>query len=123
MPLHAVADRTVNQRVLDDRAPSVGALFRDRVARTPDSPAYLSFKDGGTELVTLTWRETDAVVRAWAAGLIGLDRDLRDDEITVQHLLDAARRELSKIGMLTVQRSLDELTPGLAASDRRLVTS
>ncbi len=43
MPLHAVADRTVNQRVLDERAPSVGALFRDRVARTPDSPAYLSF--------------------------------------------------------------------------------
>ncbi len=78
MPLHAVADRTVNQRVLDERAPSVGALFRDRVARTPDSAAYLSFADGGSELVTLTWRETDAVVRAWAAGLISLGVEPED---------------------------------------------
>ena len=46
MPLHAVADRQVDQAVLDQRAPSVGALFRNRVQATPDKPAYLYFKDG-----------------------------------------------------------------------------
>ena len=38
MPLQALADRDVDQDVLDGRAPSVGALFRNRVRETPDSP-------------------------------------------------------------------------------------
>ncbi|MDC5698317.1 long-chain fatty acid--CoA ligase [Intrasporangium calvum] len=78
MPLQSVADRAVDQAVLDNRAPSVGALFRDRVQATPDKPAYLYFKDGGTELTTLTWRQTHDIVREWAAGLISLGVELGD---------------------------------------------
>jgi long-chain acyl-CoA synthetase len=78
MPQHAVADRQVDQAVLDNRAPSVGALFRNRVQQTPDQPAYLYFKDGGTELTTLTWRQTHEVVREWAAGLIALGVGVED---------------------------------------------
>jgi long-chain acyl-CoA synthetase len=78
MTQHAVADRKVNQAVLDNRAPSVGALFRQRVQQTPDKPAYLYFKDGGTELTTLTWRQTHDVVQEWAAGLISLGVEVED---------------------------------------------
>jgi long-chain acyl-CoA synthetase len=78
MTLHAVVDRVVNQEVLDQRAPSVGALFRNRVRATPNAPAFQHFKDGGSELTTLTWAETDAVVREWAAGLISLGVQLED---------------------------------------------
>ena len=46
MPLQALADRDVDQNILDGRAPSVGALFRSRVRATPDAPAYLYFADG-----------------------------------------------------------------------------
>src|SRR5688500_11744841 len=70
MPLKALADRDVNQDVLEGRAPSVGALFRSRVRETPDAPAYLYFAEGSTELTTLTWRQTYETVEQWAAGLI-----------------------------------------------------
>src|SRR3954462_2375675 len=72
MPQQALADRQGGHNVLDGRAPSVGALFRGRVRATPDAPAYLYFGDGGTELTTLTWRQTYDIVEQWAAGLISL---------------------------------------------------
>ena len=78
MPLISLADRTVDESILDQRAPSVGALFRQRVEATPDAPAYLHFRGDSTELTTLTWRETDAIVTEWAAGLIALGVQLED---------------------------------------------
>ncbi len=78
MPLSTLADRIVEQSLLDNRAPSVGALFRSRVAATPDAHAYLYFKDGGTELTTLTWKQTQDIVTEWAAGLIALGVELED---------------------------------------------
>ena len=78
MPLQALADREVDQNVLDGRAPSVGALFRNRVRATPDAPAYLFFTDDSTELTTLTWRQTYEKVEQWAAGLISLGVQLED---------------------------------------------
>ncbi|WP_374969839.1 AMP-dependent synthetase/ligase [Terrabacter sp. BE26] len=78
MPRQALADRTVDQEVLDGRAPSVGALFRNRVRATPDAPAYLYFEDGAAELTTLTWAQTHEVVEQWAAGLISLGVQLED---------------------------------------------
>ena len=77
-PCITLADRIVEQSLLDNRAPSVGALFRSRVAATPDAPAYLYFKDGGTELTTLTWTQTHDIVTEWAAGLIALGVELED---------------------------------------------
>ncbi len=58
MPLITLADRPVDESILDQRARSVGALFRQRVEATPDAPAYLYFEGDSTELTTLTWRET-----------------------------------------------------------------
>src|SRR6476661_6576319 len=78
MPLQALADRDVDQNVLDGRAPSVGALFRSRVRATPDAPAYLYFAQGSGELTTLTWRQTHEIVEQWAAGLISLGVQLED---------------------------------------------
>ncbi|MFM6852391.1 MAG: AMP-dependent synthetase/ligase, partial [Terrabacter sp.] len=78
MPLQALADRDVDQAVLDDRAPSVGALFRSRVRATPDAPAYLHFADGSSELTTLTWAQTHEIVEQWAAGLISLGVETED---------------------------------------------
>ncbi|NUQ31645.1 MAG: AMP-binding protein [Dermatophilaceae bacterium] len=78
MPLQALADRDVDQKVLDDRAPSVGALFRSRVRATPDAPAYLHFAQGSSELTTLTWAQTHEVVEQWAAGLISLGVEIED---------------------------------------------
>src|SRR3954447_17017549 len=78
MPLQALADRDVDQDVLDGRAPSVGALLRNRVRATPDAPAYLYFEDGSSELTTLTWRQTYDVVTEWAAGLISLGVQVED---------------------------------------------
>jgi len=78
MPLQALADRDVDQNVLDGRAPSVGALFRSRVRATPDAPAYLYFAEGSSELTTLTWRQTHEVVEQWAAGLVSLGVALED---------------------------------------------
>ncbi|GAA2746051.1 AMP-dependent synthetase/ligase [Terrabacter aerolatus] len=78
MPLQALADRTVDQNVLDGRAPSVGALFRSRVRATPEAPAYLYFAEGSSELTTLTWAQTHEVVEQWAAGLISLGMQLED---------------------------------------------
>ncbi|GAB3059478.1 long-chain fatty acid--CoA ligase [Intrasporangium mesophilum] len=78
MPLQSLADQDVRQDVLDHRASSVGALFRSRVEATPDKPAYLYFKDGGSELTTLTWRQTHDIVTEWAAGLVSLGVELED---------------------------------------------
>ena len=78
MPLQALADRHVDQSILDGRAPSVGALFRSRVRATPDAAAYLHFADGSSELTTLTWRQTHEIVEQWAAGLISLGVQLED---------------------------------------------
>ncbi|MBB2985161.1 AMP-dependent synthetase/ligase [Terracoccus luteus] len=78
MPQLSLADRHVDQAVLDGRAPSVGALFRSRVQRTPDAPAYLYFAGGGTDLTTLTWRATHERVKEWAAGLVDLGVEVGD---------------------------------------------
>ena len=78
MPLQSLADQHVRQDILDNRATSVGALFRARVEATPDEPAYLYFREGSSELTTLTWRDTHDVVSAWAAGLISLGVGLED---------------------------------------------
>lgn len=78
MPRNAAAAEVVDHSVLEHRAPSVGHLFRNRVRATPGAPAYQYFKDGGTELTTLTWADTDEIVRAWAAGLVSLGIGLED---------------------------------------------
>ena len=44
MPERSVRDETVNQSTLDERAPSIGHLFRDRVAASGPRPAFHFFR-------------------------------------------------------------------------------
>ena len=39
--IHTPADEPVDQSVLDREAQSVGHMFRNRIAASPDRPAYL----------------------------------------------------------------------------------
>jgi long-chain acyl-CoA synthetase len=57
-------------RLLDERAPTVGRMFLDRVEQTPDQPAY-RYPDGEA-WATITWGETGERVRSLAAGLVSL---------------------------------------------------
>ena len=74
------ADEPVDQSVLENEAQSVGHLFRDRVAATPDRPAYMHavVSESGDEWVTVTWSELDEVVREIGAGLIALGVEAED---------------------------------------------
>ncbi|MFQ6170318.1 AMP-dependent synthetase/ligase [Oryzobacter sp. R7] len=78
--IHAPADEPVDQSVLEQRATSVGHLFRDRVAATPDRPAFMHavVTPSGDEWVTETWRDVDTVVREVGAGLVALGVEPED---------------------------------------------
>lgn len=78
--IHSPADEPVDQSVLEHRARSVGHLFRERVAATPDRTAFMHavVSEGGDEWVSLTWREVDEVVREVGAGIIALGVEPED---------------------------------------------
>jgi long-chain acyl-CoA synthetase len=78
--IHAPDDEPVDQSVLERRAQSVGHLFRDRVAATPDRPAFMHAKVGpsGDEWLTVTWAEVDTIVREIGAGLVALGVEAED---------------------------------------------
>ena len=78
--IHTPADEPVDQSVLERRAQSVGHLFRDRVAASPDRPAFLHavVSETGDEWVTVTWAEVDVVVREIGAGLVALGIEPED---------------------------------------------
>jgi long-chain acyl-CoA synthetase len=59
------------QSTIASRAPSVGRMFYDRVAETPDAEAY-RYPSGDNEWPSVSWRETGERVRTWAAGLLAL---------------------------------------------------
>jgi long-chain acyl-CoA synthetase len=65
-----MVDSAQVQHVLDNRAPSLGRMFFDRVLATPDGAAYSYPVDD--EWVTVTWREAGDRVTRIAAGLIAL---------------------------------------------------
>jgi long-chain acyl-CoA synthetase len=67
---------------LSDRPASFGRLFADRVAATPDRPAFLApdpSASGDTPgWRTLTWKQTDERVTELAAGLLSLGIGIED---------------------------------------------
>lgn len=71
---HRPADEAVDHRLIEERAASVGHLFRQRVAKTPDSPAFMYAKvaPGGDEWLTVTWAEAKTRIDAIGAGLVAL---------------------------------------------------
>ena len=77
---HTQTDEPIDPSILEGRARSVGHLFRDRVASTPDGTAfiYAEPRGDGEEWVEQTWREVEEVAYRWAAGLISLGVGLED---------------------------------------------
>ncbi|MEI2732570.1 MAG: long-chain fatty acid--CoA ligase [Dermatophilaceae bacterium] len=76
MALRSVADERVDQTILNNRAPSVAALFRDRVAKSGSSEAFQYFL--GSELQHVTWGQAKDQVYTLAAGLMSLGVELGD---------------------------------------------
>lgn len=75
--IHTAADEPIDQRILDERSPSVAHLFRDRVAASPDKTAFMvanvgAGADGADEWVTISWAEVQERVNPIGAGLIAL---------------------------------------------------
>ena len=64
------SDEVFDASVFDNRAPSVGHLLRDRIAKSPDNIAY-SFPSG-IAWGELTWAQLGERVWALAAGLVDL---------------------------------------------------
>jgi long-chain acyl-CoA synthetase len=52
-----------------DRAQTLSGLFRERVALTPDKPAFRQFDSARESWLSFTWKEIDAEVRRWQAAL------------------------------------------------------
>ena len=69
--LQVPSDEKYDPTLLTDRAQSVGHLFRNRVAETPDGKAFL-YPDANEQWQTLTWGQTRDKVYDLAAGLISL---------------------------------------------------
>ena len=59
------------QTMLDNRPPTVGAMFNGRVAATPDSEA-IRYPDASDNWVSLTWTQLRQVVWEIGAGLLAL---------------------------------------------------
>ncbi|MGL5865150.1 MAG: AMP-dependent synthetase/ligase [Dermatophilaceae bacterium] len=78
--LTSFADEPVDQAALASQAQSVGHLFRDRVAATPDAAAFLYavVRPSEDTWVTVTWRHLDFDVRDIGAGLIALGVEPED---------------------------------------------
>jgi long-chain acyl-CoA synthetase len=75
-PAPTAATEQVRQAVIDDRAPNVAQLFRDRVAKTPNADAF-RFPDGD-QWPSVTWTEVQQVAYRLAAGLIALGIEPED---------------------------------------------
>jgi len=68
----------LQSRLVDQSPESVGAMFLQRVAKTPDSTAF-TYPDADEQWQTLTWRDVDDLVSAVAAALLlrGLEAEDR----------------------------------------------
>ncbi|MCE1180632.1 MAG: long-chain fatty acid--CoA ligase [Micrococcales bacterium] len=67
---HTPADENLKSGVIENRSPSVGHMFRDRIAKTPQREAFRFPR--GEQWESMTWAQVDDRVRKIAAGLISL---------------------------------------------------
>jgi long-chain acyl-CoA synthetase len=73
----------VDHALLEDRAPSVAALFRDRVKKSGNAEAFQYFE--GKQLVHVTWAQAKERVYNLAAGLMSLGIELEDRVAIASH--------------------------------------
>ncbi|MEI2765729.1 MAG: long-chain fatty acid--CoA ligase [Dermatophilaceae bacterium] len=74
--MRSAADERCDRSILENRAPSVAALFRDRVASSGTAEAFQYFE--GQQLRHVTWSEAKEQVDRLAAGLMSLGVELGD---------------------------------------------
>ncbi|MBA2696881.1 MAG: long-chain fatty acid--CoA ligase [Actinobacteria bacterium] len=76
----AAADERIDQSVIEERAASVGHVFRDRVAASGGTEAfrYPQLSATGEDWVSLTWAQASDRAHAIAAGLIDLGVQVED---------------------------------------------
>jgi long-chain acyl-CoA synthetase len=68
--LNHPTEEPVDYAILENRAGNVGALFRERVAKTPDAIAY--WYPEGEDYAKVSWRQVQDTVYALGAGLVAL---------------------------------------------------
>ena len=76
MTMKAAVDERVNHDILEGRARSIAALFRDRVSRSGNREAFQYFRNSHLERVT--WSEARDRVYDLAAGLMALGLAIED---------------------------------------------
>ncbi|KGN29975.1 AMP-dependent synthetase [Knoellia sinensis KCTC 19936] len=75
--MRTAADEPIDHSIIENRAASIGHLFRERVAATPDKVAFQwadvgAGPDGADKWVDVTWAQVKDRAYAQAAGLVAL---------------------------------------------------
>ncbi|WP_202865332.1 AMP-dependent synthetase/ligase [Ornithinimicrobium sufpigmenti] len=114
-----LADETYDETILQNRAPSVGHLFRDRVAKSPDRDAFL-YPDG-EQWPSLSWAQTKDRAYALAAGLIELG--VQPEERVA--LASSTRLEwvLSDLAVMCAGAATTTVYPTMLSEDVRFVVT
>ena len=83
MAMRYAGTERVDHAILESRAPSIAALFRDRVSKSASSEAFQYFE--GKQLAHVTWAQVKDRVYAMAAGLMSLGIELEDRVAIASH--------------------------------------
>lgn len=83
MAMRYAGTERVDHAILESRAPSIAALFRDRVSKSASSEAFQYFE--GKQLAYVTWGQVKDRVYAMAAGLMSLGIELEDRVAIASH--------------------------------------
>ncbi|QDO89092.1 long-chain fatty acid--CoA ligase [Ornithinimicrobium ciconiae] len=112
-------DEVFDQATIDNRAASVGHLFRDRVAKTPTAEAFRY--PVGESWESLTWSEAAVRANAIAAGLVDLGVQLEDRVA----LAAATRLEwvLVDLAVMSAGAATTTIYPTTLASDVAYIVS
>ena len=83
MAMRYAGTERVDHAILESRAPSIAALFRDRVSNSANSEAFQYFE--GKQLAHVSWAQVKDRVYALAAGLMSLGIELEDRVAIASH--------------------------------------
>jgi len=120
---YSPAEESIEESALAQIAPSVGHMFRDRVAKTPDQPAYQYAVVGpdGDTWVTMTWAQTKERTDALAAGLIALG--VQPGERVAVAAATRLEWALADLGNMTAAVATTTIYPTTIAEDVAFILS